>query len=81
MPSTNIYVTSPRSGSGDKRAESACSDLQTAMVHLKSQGSPEYSHGNLVVVVIGLKVSRRTVNSICRGQTYQDSASGNLISL
>ena len=44
-----------------------------SLVHFKSRGCPGYSHGELVVA-IGSRVSRKTVNSVGRGPAYQDSA-------
>ena len=40
-----------------------------SLVHFKSRGCPGYNHGELVVA-IGSRVSRMTVNSIGRGLAY-----------
>ena len=42
-----------------------------SLVHFKSRGCPGY-YGELVVA-IGSRVSRKTVNSVGRGPAYQDS--------
>ena len=39
--------------------------------------SPGYSHGELVVA-IGSRVSRKTVNSVGRGPAYQDSGESHI---
>ena len=43
-----------------------------SLVQFKSRGCPGYSHGELVVA-IGSRVSRKTVNSVGQGPAYQDS--------
>ena len=41
------------------------------------RGCPGYSHGELVVA-IGSRVSRKTVNSVGRGPAYQDSGESHI---
>ena len=48
-----------------------------SLVPLKSRGCPGYSHGELVVA-IGSRVSRKTVNSVGRGPAYQDSGESHI---
>ena len=48
-----------------------------SLVHFKSRGCPGYSHGELVVAT-GLRVSRKTVNSIGRSPAYQDSGKSHI---
>ena len=47
--------------------------LIKSLDHFKSQSCPGYSHGELVVA-IGSRVSRKTVNSVGGGPAYQDSS-------
>ena len=51
------------------------SDRIKSLVHFKSCGCPGYSHGKLVVA-IGSRVSRKTVNSVGQGPAYQNSGVG-----
>ena len=48
-----------------------------SLVHFKSRGCPGYSHGELVVA-IGSRVSRKTVNSVGRVPAYQDSGESHI---
>ena len=48
-----------------------------SLVHFKSRGCPECSHGELVVA-IGSRVSRKIVNSVGRGLAYQDSGKSHI---
>ena len=48
-----------------------------SLVHFKSRGCPGYSHGELVVA-IGSKVPRKTVNFVGRGPAYQNSGESQL---
>ena len=48
-----------------------------SLVHFKSRGCPGYSHGELVVA-IGSRVSRKTVNFVGRGPAYQDSGESHI---
>ena len=51
-----------------------------SLVHFKSRGCPGYCHGELVVA-IGSRVSRKTVNSVGRGPAYHVKTAVSLISL
>ena len=48
-----------------------------SLVHFKSRGCPSYSHDELVVA-IGSRVSRKTVNSVGRRPAYQDSGESHI---